>query len=108
MNAEKTFYSSFRQSGGNCENTMKSLFGTENQRPAEKVLVEQATFYEGKNFEAILRLEMCDECEWKWINLNFWIEGRGPGFKQPQQKRQGARDYKNTDSSEFEGLIAAD
>ncbi len=81
VNAEKIFENYFRQSGGKCEDLMKSVFGSENQREDQKLLVQETSFCEGDNFEIIARLEMCDDCKWNWINFDFWIEGRGPRFK---------------------------
>ena len=88
VNVEKTFERSMRQSSKKCEDTMKSIFGAENRRESQKMLVQEITFYEGKNFDVITRIEMCDECEWKWINLNMWINGRGAGFKMPEQQQE--------------------
>lgn len=85
VNVERAFESFFRQVGDECKDVMKDLFGSENQRKTEKLLVRQADFYVGKNYVVPLRLEMCDDCEGSWINLDFWIEGRGPGFKPPKE-----------------------
>ncbi len=78
VNAEKTFESYFRQNQGKCEDLMSSIFGSENQMPNQNMLVQEISFYEGEKFEAIARLEMCDDCEWNWINLNLWLNMRGP------------------------------
>ena len=63
---------------------MNDLFGSENKRDNQKVLVEEIDFFEGDNFEARIRLEMCDDCEWSWINLNMNFESRGR-FEQPEE-----------------------
>ena len=84
VTAEKTFQSYLQQSGGKCEDVMAGIFGTENKKQTQKLLVQEISFCEGDNFEVIARLEMCDECEWNWLNLNFQVEGRGHGFK-PQE-----------------------
>ncbi|MEK6757637.1 MAG: hypothetical protein AABX88_00775 [Nanoarchaeota archaeon] len=84
VNAEKLFESYFKRNPGNCEDIMKELFGAENQRDLQKMMVNEVDFYSGENFEAIMRIEMCDDCEWNWVNLNMWIEGRGKGFEQPK------------------------
>jgi len=81
VNVEKSFESYFRQSGEKCEDILASIFGSENKRKLEKMIVWEIDFYEGDNFLARTRLEMCDECGGNWINLDTWIEGRGPGFK---------------------------
>ena len=87
VNAEKAFESNFRESSENCDNLMNSIFGSENQRQNQKLLVQEVSFHEGDNFEALVKLELCDECEWKWINLDLWIEGRGPGFRDLEHER---------------------
>ena len=106
VNAERTFESFFRQKQGKCEDIMKSLFGSENQRAMQKMFVQEISFYEGENFEVIARLEMCDECEWSWINLDLWIEGRGK-FKMPKEVKteQSPESYANLDDAGFEEEI---
>ena len=65
---------------------MKSIFGSENQRQTQKLLVQKIDFYEGDDFEVTVRLEMCDECEWNWINLDLWLDTRGR-FKMPKEEK---------------------
>lgn len=77
VNAEQIFNSYFSQNPGKCEEVMNDLFGSENKRENKKTLVEDIAFYEGENFESRIRLEMCDDCDWSWINLNMWFNGRG-------------------------------
>ncbi len=102
VNAERTFESYFRQSGGKCEDVMGSIFGTENKRQTQNLLVQEVSFCEGDNFEVIARLEMCDECEYNWINLDFWFEGRGPGFKPKEEESEA------TSSENFKSMNSAD
>ena len=80
VNAERTFESYFRQSGGKCEDIMASIFGTENKRQTQQLLVQEISFCEGDNFEVIARLEMCEECEWIWI-FGLREEGRDLNLK---------------------------
>ena len=84
VNVERKFESYMRQKGGKCEDIMNVLFGAENRRATQKLIVHQMDFYEADNFAVVARLEMCDECEWNWVNLDFWFEGMGPGFKEPK------------------------
>ncbi|MEK6848122.1 MAG: hypothetical protein AABX65_00630 [Nanoarchaeota archaeon] len=84
VNAEKTFESYFRSNQGKCEDVMISIFGSENQRDKQKMTASDISFYNGDNFEAKLRIEMCDDCQWNWISVNIWIEGKGPNFKMPK------------------------
>lgn len=77
VNAEKTFENQFRENSLQCPDLMMSIFGSENKREDQKILLNEINFFEGENFEAKMRLEMCDECNWNWINLNMWFEGRG-------------------------------
>src|SRR3989344_6282879 len=106
--AEKGFESYLRQNQGKCEDIMASVFGSENKRESQKMLVQEIEFYEGDNFVAIIRLEMCEECEWHWINLNVWFEGRGPGFKPPKENSEmvSQNQFKNLDSSSFKTEIS--
>src|SRR3989338_3807928 len=107
VNAERTFESYFKQSGEKCEDVMSSIFGTENKRQTQQLLVQEISFCEGDNFEVIARLEMCEECEWNWINLDFWFEGRGPGFKpeEGEMNKLSPENFQNMNSAEFEEEI---
>jgi len=69
---------------GDCHEIMSEIFGSENKRKDEKLLVQEIDFYEADDFEAIVRVEMCDDCEWPWIHLNVHIEDRG-GYKRQKQ-----------------------
>jgi len=108
VSAERAFESYLRQNQGKCEDIMASVFGSENKRESQKMLVQEIEFYEGDNFVAIIRLEMCEECEWHWINLNVWFEGRGPGFKPPKENSEmvSQNQFKNLDSSSFKTEIS--
>jgi len=105
VNAEMIFNNYFRQGGGKCEDIMKSVFGSENQRQTQQILLQEIEFCEGDNFEGILRLEMCEECEWNYINMDLRFEGRGPGFKPSEDFKDLGFDsresYRNMDSSSF-------
>ncbi|MEK6875134.1 MAG: hypothetical protein AABX30_00435, partial [Nanoarchaeota archaeon] len=96
VNAEKTFENYFRQNQGKCEKTMSDIFGSENQMPSQNMLVQEISFYEGEKFEIIARLEMCDDCEWNWINLNLWTNTRGMMPKMDEVGEQiSPEQYKN-------------
>ena len=106
VNAEKKFESYFRQNPGKCEDLMASIFGNENKMPIQNMVVHEISFYEGDNFEVIARLEMCDECEWNWINLDLWSETRGP---MPKMEEGGemisTEQYKNKDKEYYKQEI---
>lgn len=107
VNAEKTFERYMRQNSGKCEDIMKGVFGAENKRESQKMLVQEITFHEGKNFDAIARIEMCDECEWRWINLEMWINWRGAGFKMPKQQEEFfSGQFQNLDSLEYKKQVS--
>ncbi len=106
VNAEKTFESYFRQNQGKCEKTMSDIFGSENQMPNQNMLVQEISFYEGEKFEAIARLEMCDDCEWNWINLNLWLETRGMMPKMEESSEMISPDqYKDKDVEYYKSEI---
>ncbi len=107
VNAERIFKSYFDQSGGKCEDKMSTIFGAENKRRTQQLYVQEINFCEGDNFEVIARLEMCDECEWNWINVDFRVEGRGPGFKPKEGEISeiSPKSFENLDSAGFEGEI---
>jgi hypothetical protein len=108
VNAEKIFESHFRERGEMCEETMKDIFGAENRRGDQKTIVQEIDFFSGEKFDAIMRLEMCDECEWHWINMHMWLEGRGR-FKGPEDVRSGEEQrhrYRNMNFEEFEAETA--
>ena len=86
VNAEKAFGDSLRQSSLQCENVMNSIFGSEHKRESQHMILQEIEFFEGDDFEVFARLEMCDNCEWHWVNLNFWVEQRT--FNQQNQMPQ--------------------
>ncbi len=106
VNTERAFESYIRQGQEQCTDLMSSIFGSENRRSTEKLIVKEAVFYSGENFDAIARLEMCDDCEWHWININFWIEFRGFNMQEEQSGFESSPDeYKNLEFDDFEEKI---
>ncbi len=107
VNIERSFKSYFEQTGGKCEDIMSSIFGAENKRKTQNLLIQEISFCEGENFEVIARLEMCDDCEWNWINVDFRFEGRGPGFKPKEgEMNQPSKEmFKDMDFAGFEGEV---
>ena len=93
---EQIFNSNFNQNPAKCEVTMNKLFGSENKRESQQLLIQQINFFEGDKVDATIRLEMCDDCQWNWISLNMWYEARG-GFNQPKEENRDSR-------RQFEGL----
>jgi len=106
VNAERTFESYFRQNQGKCEKIMSDIFGSESQMPNQNMLVQEISFYEGDKFEVIARLEMCDDCEWNWINLDLWLNMRGPMPKMDEGGEMISPDqYKNKDVEYYKSEI---
>ncbi|MEK6945446.1 MAG: hypothetical protein AABW63_01500 [Nanoarchaeota archaeon] len=86
---EQAFNKYFNQNPSQCRELMNEVIGSENKRENQNLIMWEIDFYEGENFDAMMRFEMCDDCMWNWINLNMWIEGRGKGFKQPENQENG-------------------
>ncbi|MBI5803718.1 hypothetical protein HY450_00575 [Candidatus Pacearchaeota archaeon] len=85
VNAEQSFSNFFNQNPADCEEIMNDLFGSENKREDQKILIQEIVLYAGDNFEAIIRFEGCENCNWKWLNpTDIRIEGRGPEFRQQE------------------------
>jgi len=106
VNAERTFESYFKQNPGQCVDIMKSIFGSENRREDEKLMVQEIDFYDGENFQVIARLEMCDDCEWNWISLHLWVERRGEFFEKGEREAEevSPETYENLDFDGFKRL----
>ncbi len=105
VNTERTFENYLRQSQKKCEDLMNSIFGIENKRADQKIVVNEISFLETEKTEAKIRLEMCEECEWKYINLDLWIESR-EHFNQPKNnqgidEKELREQTKNMNSQEF-------
>lgn len=106
VNAERAFESYIRQGQDQCVDIMNSVFGSENQRGTEKLIAKEIVFYSGENFDAVARLEMCDDCEWSSIGLNFWIESRGFNMQEEQGGFDfSSEEYKNLAFGDFESKI---
>jgi len=111
VDAEKLFWNYFEQSSGNCENLMSSIFGSENKRETQNLLVQEIDFYSGENFQATARLEMCDDCENNnWINLDMWLDTKGK-IKLPEdtkgiEEQYSKEKYQSMSNEEFQLKIA--
>lgn len=86
VTAERKFEELMKNGREKCELYMDGIFGTENKMSKQKTIVREVDFYSGDNFDVIMRLEMCDDCEWHWIGLDFWIDSRGM-FEQPKEPK---------------------
>lgn len=103
VNVERTFESYYRQSSLQCTELMNSIFGAENKRGTQKLLAQEFTFFEGDDFEARTRFEMCEECDWNWINFNIWTESRGRGFFEEESFREISKEkFMNLNFEDFE------
>src|SRR3989344_863100 len=105
VSIEQIFNNNQDKNAGKCEELMDELFGSENKRSPQKILLQEINFLEGDNFQAKIRLEICDECEWHWINMNMWFESRGR-FQSPEENRdfnENSRDkYSSLSNEDFE------
>ena len=104
VNIERAFESYYRQNGGKCEDVLAGIFGSENKRKAENMIVWEIDFADGDDYTVRARLEMCDDCDWNWINLDMWIEGRGPGFKEMEGESEMSSpdEFRSLEWEEFE------
>ena len=84
---------------------MSDIFGSESQMPNQNMLVQEISFYEGEKFEVIARLEMCDDCDWNWINLDLWLNMRGPMPKMEEGEMISPEQYKNKDVEYYKSEI---
>jgi hypothetical protein len=103
VSTERAFEHYYKQNPSNCEELMASLFGTENLRETAHTSVREIIYYRGDKFDAIIRLEMCEDCEWNWVNMHMWIEGRGR-FPHPEGEMgdPGSKErYKGMNFAEF-------
>lgn len=107
--AEARFRELLERNPDKCENTIQSFLGPEAQRREQKMLRREITLYEGKNYEGMLILESCEDCEWQWINLNAYVNTRGrnyPGEQSGQVPDSWARDaYKSFTDVQFKEEI---
>lgn len=107
VSAERIFETYLRQKTGSCEDVMNSIFGSENKRPAQKTYVQEIEFFSGEDYEVIANLEMCDECEWNWVNLDVWFDTRGRGMKTDKKETEviSPEDFKHLSESEIKTKI---
>ena len=104
VSIEKLFQTSMRDSSLKCENTMNEIFGSENKKEEQSVLVNEIDFYEGDDFSATANLQMCEDCQWSWINLDLWIESRNPASnKQVEFRKENLP--ANLEDSEYQDRI---
>ena len=99
VDVEKRFQDIIKEGREKCEELLSRVLGSENKRQEQKTIVQEIDFYRGEDFDVIMRLEMCDECEWHWTNLDFWIQGNG-AFKQPKETKMEKPDMNSGRTSE--------
>ena len=111
VDAEKLFWNYFEQSPGKCEDLMSSIFGSENKKEKQNLLIQEIDFYEGETFQATARLEMCDDCgSNNWINLDMQLDTRGRNKPLEETKKvedQYSKDkYKSMGDEYFKSEIS--
>ncbi|MBU0977201.1 MAG: hypothetical protein KKD18_02190, partial [Nanoarchaeota archaeon] len=94
VDAEKAFQRTQEQSADDCEDLMNKIFGSEHKREPMNMFSNEILFYENDadRAEAKINLNMCDDCEWNWINLNMWVEMRKSG-SHFEDSKEGNFDY---------------
>jgi hypothetical protein len=73
---EQSFQKYYSMNAEKCVDLMNGLFGGENKKPTQKILHNEIDFASGKDFDVYINLDMCDECEYNWININTNIQTR--------------------------------
>ena len=96
VDAEQVFRTYFDQNAGKCEVTINDLLGSESKKESQKLLTKEFDFFDNEKYSVVMKVEMCDDCNWNWININTWYNGRG-GFQSPEEDTQGS-------PGEFKGL----
>ncbi|MHA2065951.1 MAG: hypothetical protein ACXABY_16390, partial [Candidatus Thorarchaeota archaeon] len=86
---ERLIRNFFHQNSENCITAMEKFFDPEDKRPEEKLVRWEVFLYRGENFDIMANVEMCDDCEWNWIHMHMWIEGRMPMFKEMGMGEKG-------------------
>ena len=107
VNIEQAFNNNPYKNSLKCEANMNNLFGSENKRDSQKILAQEIEFADGEKFQAKIRLEICDDCDWHWINMNMWIDSRG-NFQQPEENRGSdfnRQQYESYTSEDFKNEI---
>jgi len=87
-----------------CKDLMNSILGSESRQETQSLAVMEGVFYSGDRVDAVLRLEMCEDCEWRSVNLNLWFEGRYD-FDEGGARRYDHRDFINLDNEGFKREI---
>ncbi|MEK6915319.1 MAG: hypothetical protein AABW89_02140 [Nanoarchaeota archaeon] len=102
VNIEQTFNNQPYKNSLKCEANMNNLFGSENKRDSQKIIAQEIDFVDGEKFQSKIRLEICDDCEWHWINMNMWVDSRG---KSSQIKDEG---NSNSNRQQYESYSIED
>ena len=84
---------------------MNEIFGSENKQPTQKMLQEEIDFASGKNTDVMINIQMCDDCEWSWINLNVNVQSRvwnnGNNKNEEMNKEDAMNKYKSYSDEDF-------
>ncbi len=70
----------------NCVEIVGGFFKPEERWPEQTMMRWKFSLYPGSDFDVEANFDMCEECEWHWVYMGFWVEGRGPVqiFKSPE------------------------
>ena len=63
------------QNREDCTKIMDKILGSENKKKKENRIVWELNLYDGEDYSIPLEVHMCDDCEWPWIDINFWVMG---------------------------------
>lgn len=109
--AERRFNEMLERSPEVCESTISTLLGTNAQRREQKTVRKEITLYEGKNYDGMLMLESCDDCDWRWINTHAFVNSRGRGYPGENDRsapnQEARRAYKDYTSVQFKEEITS-
>jgi hypothetical protein len=73
--AENSFFKYMENNQEDCEKIMDEL--NKGEKTESKVYQREGSLYSGERFDLVLNVHECLDCEWGWMNLDIWFQGKG-------------------------------
>ncbi len=80
LEAQSIFGRYIQENSEQCVETMGTIFKPDEKSTKEKMVWWRFPLYSGSDFDVMVNMDTCEECEFHFVNLMLDVEGRGPMF----------------------------
>jgi hypothetical protein len=101
---ERLMRNYIQQNVEHCIEILQDFFSPDERLPEQKIVQWNVLLYKGENIDLVANIDMCDECEWHWVNIDIRPEGRGPRRMGPggmMEKKEMHREMEGMDKEKY-------